>query len=120
MSASRFRGGFAPADLERRLASVGCRAWFRPTGVLLYLATRAAQIFATEGSRLDLGRRRWLGRATEAEQVVDAQQLVWPYRPVLEALARADDWLERFPVVRDNRMRLIWGFEKSASDDAVV
>jgi SAM-dependent methyltransferase len=113
-------GGFAPPDLEPRLAAVGCRGWFRPTGLLLYLATRASQIFATEGSRLDLGRRRWLASASEAEQVGDAERLVWPYRRVLDALRRADDWLERFPVVRENRMRLIWGFQKSASDDVPI
>jgi SAM-dependent methyltransferase len=94
-------GGFVPADLEARIAAVGCRAWFRPTGLVHYLATRATQIFATESSRLDLGRRHWRG-----------DRLVWPYRGVLEALLRVDASLERFAVVRDNRMRLVWGFEK--------
>lgn len=102
-------GGFAPADLGRRVAAVGCRAWFRPTGLLHYLATRACQIFATESSRLDVGRRYWRRSATGGEQ------LVWPYRRILEALLRVDRWLERFPVARDNRMRLVWGFDKPAA-----
>lgn len=82
-------GGFVPADLEARVAAVGCRAWFRPTGLLHYLATRAAQIFAPEASRLDLGRRHWQGGAEGGEQ------LVWRYRRILGALLRADRCLER-------------------------
>jgi SAM-dependent methyltransferase len=107
-------GGFAPADLEALIAAMGCRAWFRPTGLVHYLATRATQIFATESSRLDLGRRHWHRDSSGGEQ------LVWPYRRVLEALLRVDEWLERFSVVRENRMRLVWGFEKptvSLADD---
>jgi hypothetical protein len=79
---------------------------------VLYLATRASQIFANEGSRVDLGRRRWDPDATGSEQ------LVWPYRRILQALLRIDEWLEHFPVVRANRMRLIWGFEKPATPTA--
>jgi SAM-dependent methyltransferase len=101
-------GGFIPVDLEAMIGAVGCRAWFRPTGVVHYLATRMSQIFAKESSRLDLGRRNW--RA--------GTRLEWPYRPILEGLLRIDAWLERFAFVRANRMRLIWGFEKSATSRA--
>jgi SAM-dependent methyltransferase len=105
-------GGFVPADLEALVTAAGCRAWFRPTGLVHYLATRATQIFATESSRLDLGRRHWRRDGTGGDR------LVWPYRPILEAALRVDRWLERFAVVRANRMRLIWGFEKPTASAA--
>ena len=56
-------GGFHPSDLDGRVAAVGCRGWYRPTGLLHYLATRAAQIFSGTSSRFDLGRRAWRSTA---------------------------------------------------------
>jgi SAM-dependent methyltransferase len=107
-------GGFVPADLERRVAGVGCRGWFRPTGLLHYLVTRAAQIFVEDSSRLNLGRRRWRRRAT------GDVKLVWSYRRILEALLAADRWLERLPAARENRLRLVWGFDKPGPDASAI
>ena len=106
-------GGFSPGDLDRRLAAVGCRGWYRPTGLLHYLATRASQIFFGTPSRFDLGRRMWRSAPDGV-----GQELAWAYRRLLEALLRADHWLERLPQARENRMRLVWGFDKPAEPDA--
>ena len=102
------QGGFRLDDLSRRIAEVGGVPWFEPSGSIHYLAVRASEIAARWEPRLSLGRREW--RPNLAGD--PAFTLEWRHRGVLERLRRFDAALaSRFPTVRDNRIRLAWGFE---------
>ncbi len=104
-------GGFDIQDCERRIRDVGGEPFFQRSGLVHYLATRASDIFLGSGSRFHLGRREW-------ELDADGTwRLVVPYRHLLRALLRLDDWLAHVRVVRENQIRLVWGFTKPLASE---
>jgi SAM-dependent methyltransferase len=99
-------GGFDVQDFARRIRGVGGEPFFERSGLVHYLATRASDIFLRSTSRFRLGRREW-------ELKDDGRwRLIVPYGRFLRAMIRIDDWLAHLRIVRDNQMRLVWGFTK--------
>lgn len=81
-------GGFRPAELAREIEALGGRPFFVRSGFVHYLWTRGWERLASR----DLARR-----ATGEGVTVP--------------LARLDRRLARVPGVRDNLIRLVWGWE---------
>lgn len=105
-------GGFDVEDFTSRILAVGGSPFFERSGLLHYLATRASDIFWRPGSRLRLSRRQW---QLEGED----WRLIVPHRRLLEWLVSIDRYLARWRIVRDNQVRLIWGFTKPAPGPSV-
>lgn len=101
-------GGFRIEDLSSRIGAVGGQPWFERSGALHYVAVRASEIVARRQPRLSLGSRDWRPNAAGDPPF----SLKWRHRRALESLRRVD-WLlaSRSRTVRDNRVRLVWGFE---------
>jgi SAM-dependent methyltransferase len=88
-------GGFREDDLAPRVRAVGGEPWFHRQSFLYYFWTRARD-------RLIPDRMRRLADS----------------RRILRALIALDDRLARFAVVRENLIRLVWGFDKPAGVSA--
>jgi SAM-dependent methyltransferase len=97
-------GGFDVKDFDRRIRNVGGDPFFDRSGFVHYFATRASDIFMGEKSRFHLGRREWIPDGA------GGWRLVAPHRRLLRVLIRIDSRLERLRVVRENQIRLVWGF----------
>jgi SAM-dependent methyltransferase len=103
-------GGFRREEVGRHVDAVGCELWWEPSGMLHYLATRADQVLGR--GRPWLGARRWIPTGT------GAYRLEIRNAGLLRALDRADAALaRRLAVVRDNRLRLVWGLRKPPRGD---
>jgi SAM-dependent methyltransferase len=89
-------GGFKEEELADRIEAVGGEAWFARGGLVHYLVTRAAE---------RLPPRAVWGRVASSDRL-------------LPALIAVDEALERFPAVRRNQIRLVWGFDKPAQPHA--
>jgi ubiquinone/menaquinone biosynthesis C-methylase UbiE len=76
-------------ELEDMILAVGGKPFFDRSSFFHYLFTRASERLPPQGVFSFLGSRRWL----------------------LRALIRLDDALGRFESVRNNQIRLVWGFE---------
>lgn len=99
-------GGFQIAELAESIERLGGQPWFERNGVTHYFAARWSQIFAPRGGLLDLNRRVWISDG-------DRHRLRVPYGPLLRVLASLDAILaRRFKRVRENQIRLAWGFQK--------
>jgi SAM-dependent methyltransferase len=78
-------------ELEAMMAPLEVTPFFDRSLLVHYLATRASERLPPQ--------RAW--RALAGSQ------------RALRALVCADTWLERFPVVRENQIRLVWGFTRT-------
>ena len=106
-------GGFHPSDLDGRVAAVGCWGWFRPLGfsITWRLARRRSSPARRSASTSAAG------RGGGPPTVVRGARMAVPARPrdasASRPLARA---LTR---ARENRMRLVRGFNKPAGTATV-
>jgi len=101
-------GGFPLADLAMRIRAVEGEPWFERIGIVHYLATRATEIFVTDGSRWRLDKRQWVTTG----QARPSLRLEWRHERILRLLAGMDERLMRFRLARQNAVRLVWGFDK--------
>jgi ubiquinone/menaquinone biosynthesis C-methylase UbiE len=84
-------GWLSVDDLRAMLDPLGVRPFFHRSLLVHYLFSRAAERLPPQ----------WLFRRDYHAN-----------RRAQFALVRLDDWLSRFRVVRENQMRLVWGFVK--------
>jgi SAM-dependent methyltransferase len=82
-------GGFREQELEATIRSFGGEPFFERQGLLFYLWHRASMHVFPRRLR-HLGDHRGIGRA----------------------LTGIDEWLARYPAIRRNQLRLIWGWRR--------
>jgi SAM-dependent methyltransferase len=103
-------GGFDEEDFTRRIHAVGGEPFFERSGFVHYLVTRANDMLVRSSSRLNLGCREW-------RREKDTWRLVVPHARLLERLVWLDEHLSAMRVVRENQVRLIWGFTMPVTED---
>jgi SAM-dependent methyltransferase len=86
-------GGFREQHLSRRIRELGCDPWFERSGFIHYLFTRASERLPPQ----------------------QAWRALVRHEALLRSLIRADDLLARIPGLRNNLIRLVWGFDKHSA-----
>jgi SAM-dependent methyltransferase len=97
-------GGFKPDELDRQIRAVGGVPWFERSGFVHYGATVASRSYSPPESRWRLDASSW-------ERQDGRWRLKVRHARLLSVLTWIDRVLHRLPIVRQNEIRLAWGFD---------